>query len=148
MASSVRRSASALCLELSMRPRRAPRSDGRRGANPSWRATSSAAGWTMTMEGSLIGVPPCDASTAPQYSSASGGARGLTHGLQVRVAALLEQAAHAAVEVLHAETEELRNQVVGAAAAGDAAGLGDRPHPALHHLLDLRVGLLAGVAHG
>src|SRR5882724_7510874 len=50
----------------------------------------------------------------------------LAHGLQVRVAALLQQAAHGAMEILHPEAQKLGNERVGAAAPGDAPGLGDR----------------------
>src|SRR2546429_6031043 len=72
---------------------------------------------------------------------------GLAHGLQVRGAALLEQAAHVAMEILHPEAQKLGNERVGAATPGNAPGVGDYLDAALHHLLHLRVGLLAGVAH-
>src|SRR5438477_4834021 len=73
---------------------------------------------------------------------------GLTHRLQICLAARLEQSAHGAVEVLHTETQELRDEVVGAAASGNAPGAGDRFHASLHHLLHVRMRRLAGVAHG
>src|SRR2546422_10663039 len=77
------------------------------------------------------------------------GSRGrLTHGLEVRRAALLQQAADAAVEVLHAESQKLRDEIVGAATAGDASGARDDLDPTLHHLLHFRMRLLSGVAHG
>src|SRR4051812_32511796 len=74
--------------------------------------------------------------------------RGLTRRFQVGFAALLEQPVHAAVEVLHAEPQELGDERVGAAAPGDAPGAGDHLHAALDH--DLHIGMrhLAGVAHG
>src|SRR5437764_510272 len=79
--------------------------------------------------------------------SLSGAGRGLTHRLQIGLAALLEQPVHAAVEVLHAEPEELGDERVGAAAAGNAPGAGDRFHAALDHRLHIRMRHLAGVAH-
>src|SRR3989442_14951157 len=72
----------------------------------------------------------------------------LAHLLEVGLASVLEQAPHAAVEVLHAEAQELGDEIVGAAAPGDAPGAGDDLDAALHHLLHFRMGLLAGVAHG
>src|SRR5262245_49339461 len=60
-------------------------------------------------------------------------AGGLAHGLEIRDAALLEQAVHAAVEILHAEAQELGDEIVGAAAAGDAPGARDDLDAALHH---------------
>ena len=56
---------------------------------------------------------------------------GLAHGLQVRVAALLQQSAHGAMEILHTKAQKLGNERVGAAAPGDAPGLGDRLNAAL-----------------
>src|SRR5882762_11435819 len=61
--------------------------------------------------------------------------RGLTRRLEIRLAALLEQPVHAAVEVLHAEAQELGDEIVGAAAPGNAPGAGDRLDAALHHVL-------------
>src|SRR5262245_59928743 len=75
-------------------------------------------------------------------------AGGLAHGLAIREAALLEQAVQAAVEILHAEAQELGDEIVGTAAPGNASGGGDDLDPALHHLLNFRMSLLAGVAHG
>src|SRR3989442_7405581 len=72
----------------------------------------------------------------------------LAHLLEVGLASVLEQAPHAAVEVLHAEAQELGDEIVGAAAPGDAPGAGDDLDAALHHLLHFRIRLLAGVAHG
>jgi len=46
------------------------------------------------------------------------------------------------------EAQELGDEIVGAAAPGNAPGAGDRLDAALHHLLHVRVGLLAGEAHG
>src|SRR5437762_10435690 len=80
--------------------------------------------------------------------SLPGVSRGLTHRPQICLAARLEQSVHAAVEVLDAEAEELRDEIVGAAASGDASGAGDRLHAALHHLLHLGVSLLSGKTHG
>src|SRR5439155_7141070 len=88
-----------------------------------------------------------DATTLFMEGSLPGVGRGLTHRLQISLAALLEQPVHAAVEVLHAEAEELRDEIVRATAAGDAPGAGDRFDSALHRLLHVRVRLLAGVAH-
>src|SRR4249920_1793804 len=77
-------------------------------------------------------------------SSLPGVGRGLTHRLQISLAALLEQSVHAAVEVLHAQSQELGNEVVGAATPGDASGASDDLDATLHRLLHVRVGLLAG----
>ena len=52
------------------------------------------------------------------------------------------------MEVLHAQVQELRHQVVGAAYPGDLAGLAYDLHSPFHDLLDLRMRLLAHVAHG
>src|SRR5262249_62121558 len=46
--------------------------------------------------------------------------RRLAHLRQVGLAALLEEAAYGAVEVLHAEGQELRDEHVGTATSGDA----------------------------
>src|SRR5437879_1848145 len=64
-----------------------------------------------------------------------------------RIAAVLEQAPHAAVEVLHAEPREFRNETVGAATTSNAPGARDDLHAPLHHLLHVRMRLLADVAH-
>src|SRR5882724_885268 len=47
------------------------------------------------------------------WRSPPGVGRGLTHRLQICLAALLEQPVHAAVEVLHAEAQELGMRVSG-----------------------------------
>src|SRR5262249_17988455 len=80
-------------------------------------------------------------------SSLSGVGRSLTHRLQISLAALLEQSVHAAVEVLHAEAEELGNEVVGTATSGDSPGASDDLDATLHRLLHVRVGLLTGEPH-
>src|SRR5215510_8266151 len=72
---------------------------------------------------------------------------GLAHGLQIRRAALLQQAAHVAMEILHPEAQKLGNEIVGAATSSNAPGLGDDLYAAFHHFLHFRVGLLASVAH-
>src|SRR5213593_441370 len=74
-------------------------------------------------------------------------AGGFAHLPEIRVAAVLEQAAHAAVEILHAESQELGDEIVGAAAPRNAPGAGDDLDAAFHHLLHFRMALLAGVAH-
>src|SRR6185503_14866300 len=79
--------------------------------------------------------------------SLSSAGRSRARGLQIGFAALLEQPVHAAVEVLHAEAEELGDEIVGAAAPGDAPGAGDRLHAALDHRLHVGMRHLAGVAH-
>src|SRR5262245_38929000 len=97
-----------------------------------------------SMYGPMLDRPP---RLCMKASSLPGVGRGLTHRLQIGLAALLEQSVHAAVEVLHAQSEELGNEVVGAATPGDAAGASDDLDATLHRLLHVRVSLLAGEPH-
>src|SRR5262245_33565006 len=95
------------------------------------------------MYGPMLSRPPrlCMKASLP------GVGRRLTHRLQIGRAALLEQSANAAMEVLHPQSQELGNEVVGAATPGDAPCASDDLDATLHRLLHVRVGLLAGEPH-
>src|SRR5688500_17861210 len=59
----------------------------------------------------------------------------LAHSLQVRRAALLQQAAHITMEILHPQAQKFRYKIVRATTPGNASSIGNDLHTTFHHFL-------------